>query len=72
MTPTNPTTSIGDAAAPERPGAHPRVRRVFLAGTASVSAFVTVVAAIVMGTFVYRIGTTFESIDVDDLKFLKG
>jgi hydrogenase-4 component E len=34
--------------------------------------FDILVAAIVMGTFVYKIGQTFESIDVDDLKFLKG
>jgi LCP family protein required for cell wall assembly len=53
MTPTNPTTPTGDAPGPERSGAHPHphVRRVFLAGTATVSAFVTVVAAIVMGTY---------------------
>lgn len=34
--------------------------------------FDIMVAAIVMGTFVYQIGETFESIDVDDLRFLKG
>ncbi|MEK7866006.1 MAG: hypothetical protein AAB434_04940 [Planctomycetota bacterium] len=34
--------------------------------------FDVLVAAIVMGTFVYQIGQTFESIDVDDLRFLKG
>lgn len=34
--------------------------------------FDVLVAAIVMGTFVYKIGRTFDSIDVDDLKFLKG
>ncbi len=34
--------------------------------------FDILVAAIVMGTFVYKIGRTFESVDVDDLKFLKG
>ena len=53
MTPTNPTTPTDDAPGPERSGAHPHphVRRVFLAGTATASAFITVVAAIVMGTY---------------------
>jgi LCP family protein required for cell wall assembly len=55
MTPTNPTTPTDDATGPERSGAHPHphVRRVFLAGTATVSAFVTVVAALVMGSYVW-------------------
>lgn len=34
--------------------------------------FDVLVAVIVMGAFVYRISRTFESIDVDDLTFLKG
>jgi len=56
MTPTNPTTPTVDATGPERSGAHPHVRRVFLAGTATVSAFVTVVAALVMGSYVWTSG----------------
>src|SRR5262245_28261525 len=55
MTPTNTTTPIGDAPASEPSGAHshPHVRRVFLSGTAAVSAFITVIAAIVMGTYLW-------------------
>jgi LCP family protein required for cell wall assembly len=49
----DPSTQTDDADARGRTGAHPHphVRRVFLAGTATVSAFITVVATIVMGTY---------------------
>ena len=49
----DPSTQTDDADARGRAGAHahPHVRRVFLAGTATVSAFITVVATIVMGTY---------------------
>jgi hypothetical protein len=47
----NPTTPTGDARGPKPFGAHPHVRRVFLAATATVSAFVMVVAAIVLGGY---------------------
>ena len=47
----SPTTPTHDARGPKPSGAHPHVRRVFLAATATVSAFVVVVAAIVMGTY---------------------
>ena len=47
----SPTTPTGDARGPKPSGAHPHVRRVFLAATATVSAFVVVVAAIVMGGY---------------------
>jgi LCP family protein required for cell wall assembly len=51
MTSTNPTTPTEDAQDPKASRAHPHVRRAFLAGTATASAFITVVAAIVMGTY---------------------
>src|SRR5512132_261393 len=45
------TTPSDDARGPKPSGTHPHVRRVFLAATATVSAFVVVVAAIVMGGY---------------------
>jgi LCP family protein required for cell wall assembly len=56
MTSTNPTTPTEDAQDPKPSGARPHVRRVFLAGTATVSAFVTVVAALVMGSYIWTSG----------------
>jgi len=47
----SPTTPTDDARGPKPSGAHPHIRRVFLAATATVSAFVVVVAAIVMGGY---------------------
>src|SRR4029453_163608 len=53
MTPdmTSPTPPTDDARGPEGSGAHPHVRRVFLGATATLSAFVTVVAAIALGSY---------------------
>ncbi len=54
MTPddrTSQTTPTDDTRGPKPSGAHPHVRRVFLAATATVSAFVVVVAAVVMGGY---------------------
>ena len=47
----SPTTPTDDARGPKPSGAHPHVRRVFLAATATPPAFVMVVAAIVMGGY---------------------
>jgi LCP family protein required for cell wall assembly len=47
----SPTTPTDDARRPRPSGARPHIRRVFLAATATVSAFVVVVAAIVMGGY---------------------
>jgi LCP family protein required for cell wall assembly len=48
-TPTDDPGAPGDDRGASRP--HPHARRTFLAATATLSAFVTVVAAIVMGTY---------------------
>ena len=47
----SPTTPTDDARGAKPSATHPHVRRVFLAATATVSAFVVVVAAIVMGGY---------------------
>jgi len=49
----SPTTPTDDARGPKPSGAHPHVRRLFLGATATLSAFVMVVAAIVMGGYIW-------------------